>query len=99
MWEKGTKGTAWITVCPCPVPDHCAVSCLLIQLSLAIFLVRVSARCARVFMEVKAAVTGGSTVGPSSQCAGMAAAGQTGVQMGILVCVIASKQQHKPAGN
>lgn len=78
MWEKGTKGTAWITVCPCPVPDHCAVSCLLIQLSLAIFLVRVSAQCARVFMEVKAAVTGGALWGPVASVPGWQQPGRLG---------------------
>lgn len=57
--EKGIKGNAWICVWLYPVPDCCSMSCLLIEPSLAVFLVRVSARWAGVWMEAGVPVTEG----------------------------------------
>lgn len=57
--EKGTKGNAWICVWLCSVPDRCSISCLLIETSLSVFLVRVSARWAGVWMEAGVLVTEG----------------------------------------
>lgn len=59
--EKGTKRAVRMPVWPFSVPDHCGMSCLLIKLSLAIFLVRVSAWCAGLCMEVRVPVMGRGT--------------------------------------
>lgn len=54
----------------CPVPDHCGVSCLLIKLSLAVFLVRVSAWCAQVSMDVGVPVMAEASWGPAASVLG-----------------------------
>lgn len=74
VWEnrgkRGQKGLLGCLAMPCACCDCCGVSCLLIKLSLAVFLVRVSAGCARVSMDVGVPVMAEASWGPAASVLG-----------------------------